>query len=156
MCVAPSAACAPKCHRQTRRSQSNVANSQQDHELVVELEALQAIGLALARVQDPKTRQRILQWATERFCEGAAPAVDVRNAATPDPSLTVDALDLFGETAPLDEMDLCVTVAAEASDAIDAIDVCHAEAASDDQSLDSLLRAFAGDIRRLAALWQAA
>jgi hypothetical protein len=121
--------------------------SQHDQELNIELEALQAIGRALARVQDPTTRRRILHWANERFCAAPEPAVEARDVATQDPALTVDGIELFGETAPIDDVDLSVTVAAAA---------CEASDANGDQSLDSLLRSLGGDIRRLAALWQAA
>jgi len=127
-----------------------VTDLRHDIDLVVELDALQAIGRALASVQDPKTRRRILHWANERFCAEAEPAVEAREAATQDPALTVDGIELFGETAPLDEMDVSVTVAAAACDARDGND------GNDDQSLDSLLRSLGGDIRRLAALWQTA
>src|SRR5262249_3523610 len=68
-----------------------------DNELAIELDALQAIGRALARVNDPKTRRRILQWANERFGEmPSAPIHEERPAAAADPSLTVDGVELFG------------------------------------------------------------
>jgi len=123
-----------------------VTDLRHDIDLVVELDALQAIGRALASVQDPKTRRRILHWANERFCAEAEPAAEVHDATKQDPALTVDGIELFGETARPDEIDVSmdVSVAAAASDA------------NDDQSLDSLLRSLGGDIRRLAALWQTA
>jgi len=128
-----------------------VTDTQHDIDLAIELDALQAIGRALASVQDPKTRRRILHWANERFCAEAAPAAEVHDAAEQDPALTVDGIELFGETARPDEMDVSmdvsVAVVAAAREASDA---------NDDQSLDSLLRSLGGDIRRLAALWQAA
>ena len=123
---------------------------QHDIDLAVELDALQAIGRALASVQDPKTRRRILHWANERFCAEAEPVAEVHDAAKQDPALTVDGIELFGETARPDEMDVSVAVAAEACDVSDVSD------ANDAQSLDSMLRSLGGDIRRLAALWQAA
>jgi len=122
--------------------------SQPDNDLTVELDALQAIGQALARVQDPKTRRRIIHWANERFCEAVETPVEIRQSPEDDPALTVDGVELFGETAPPDEMDVSITSTVEAITAVDT--------SGDDQSLDSLLRAFAGDIRRLATLWQSA
>ena len=124
--------------------------SQPDNDLTLELDALQAIGQALARVQDPKTRRRILLWANERFCEAVETPVEIRQSPEDDPALTVDGIEFFGETAPPDpdEMDVSITSNVAAIEALDTSD--------DDQSLDSLLRAFAGDIRRLATLWQSA
>lgn len=41
--------------------------------IAVELEAMQAIARALAGIRDPQIRQRVLQWANERFNLGPAP-----------------------------------------------------------------------------------
>src|SRR5262245_18619960 len=112
-----------------------------DNELAIELDALQAIGRALARVNDPKTRRRILQWANERFGEmPSAPIHEERPAAAADPSLTVDGVELFGETPQPAEL---APAPARAP-------------SRDDQPLDALVRGFASDIRQLAVLWQGA
>jgi hypothetical protein len=62
-----------------------------------ELEALFAVGQALARLQDPAGRRRVLNWALQRF--EAAPAenaaVAEREALTSDPTLVVGDLSDF-------------------------------------------------------------
>jgi hypothetical protein len=53
-------------------SQGNTADSTLDA-VAVELEAMQAIARALAGIRDPQIRQRVLQWANERFNIGPTP-----------------------------------------------------------------------------------
>jgi hypothetical protein len=110
-----------------------------EDDLTVELEAIQAIGKALSRIQDPRTRACVLHWAIERFAAASDALAPVETRRTPatDPSLTVDGMELFGE-APQPAAAL------------------PAAPARQDEPLDSLVRGFAGDLRRLAALWQVA
>jgi hypothetical protein len=83
--------------------------------LSVELIAICAVGKALASVEDPEARLRVLRWANERFQpvldapphaqlpapRPSPPAVPALRLA-PEPDLTVDGLDdLFAQpTAP--------------------------------------------------------
>ena len=77
--------------------------------LDVELIALCAVGKALASLEDPEARMRVLRWASERFrAHSTAPSqplapVPVPAPAlrlAPEPDLTVDGLDdLFEEPA---------------------------------------------------------
>jgi len=53
-------------------SPGNTADSTLDA-IAVELEAMQAIARALAGIRDPQIRQRVLQWANERFNAGRPP-----------------------------------------------------------------------------------
>ena len=53
-------------------SQGNTSDPTLDA-IAVELEAMQAIARALAGIRDPQIRQRVLQWANERFNHGPAP-----------------------------------------------------------------------------------
>jgi hypothetical protein len=53
-------------------SQGNTADPTLDA-VAVELEAMQAIARALAGIRDPHIRQRVLQWANERFNGGPTP-----------------------------------------------------------------------------------
>jgi hypothetical protein len=113
-----------------------------DDELNVELDAMQTIARALIRVGDPHTRLRVLRWTNERFNAAApvlAAAADAGPAVAPDPTLTVDALELFPD------------VAAE-------MPAAHAAAlsAAVEPPLDSLVRGFASDFRALAVQWQRA
>src|SRR3954468_15425900 len=50
-------------------SQGNTVHPTLDA-IAVELEAMQLIATALASVRDPQIRQRVLQWANERFNAG--------------------------------------------------------------------------------------
>ena len=53
-------------------SQGNTADPTLDA-VAVELEAMQAIARALGGIRDPQIRQRVLQWANERFNGGPMP-----------------------------------------------------------------------------------
>jgi hypothetical protein len=69
-----------------------------------ELEAIMVVGRALARLQSPAGRRRVLHWAAERFDAPAAIVEEVGTIASApmalasDPSLAVDDLgDLFDD-----------------------------------------------------------
>ena len=82
-----------------------------DHdELGAELEAMATIGRALDSIQNPALRQRILNWAVERWGDEGLRAATAANVEAPaayasskasaadDPGLAVDSIDdLFGE-----------------------------------------------------------
>jgi hypothetical protein len=117
-------------------------------ELNAELDAMQTIARALLRVGDPHTRLRVLRWTNDRFnavpaaiaaTSPAAAAANARPAVAPDPTLTLDALELFPDTAA--EMPATNMVVVSASV---------------EPPLDSLVRGFASDFRALALQWQRA
>jgi hypothetical protein len=116
-------------------------------ELNLELDAMQTIARALAAIQDPETRLRILRWTTERFgglpAAAPKPAPAARLQPASDPSLTVDGVHLFDDDGII-EMPIEEPVAVIAA------------AATVDQPLDSLVRGFATDFRALAMQWQRA
>jgi hypothetical protein len=79
-------------------------------ELGAELEAMATIGRALDSIQNPALRQRILNWALERWGDQgsrvvaaeapAAYATTSKTAVASDPALAVGSIDdLFGDAA---------------------------------------------------------
>lgn len=64
-------------------SQGNTADPTPDA-IAVELEAMQAIARALGGISDPQIRQRVLQWANERFNGGRPPQPPRPRPETPD------------------------------------------------------------------------
>ena len=131
--------------------------------LSAELEAMHAIGAALARVRDPQARLRVLRWAADRFDAqpAAAPAPQPSAAvAAPlsDPTLAVETLHELFETPASDDVLL------EIFD----VPAMHAIAAAPEPAsaprkpreeparLDALVRGFAAEFQRLAIEWQRA
>jgi len=106
--------------------------------LGIELEVMQTIAVALARLRDPGAQWRVLCWITERMLAtptdvGADLVVD----APADPASEVDALhDLFEE--PTTELPR------------------PAPQAVREEPLDSLVLGFATELQRLALEWQSA
>ncbi|PYR43169.1 MAG: hypothetical protein DMF93_03875 [Acidobacteria bacterium] len=77
--------------------------------LSAELDAMHAIGAALARVRDPQARLRVLRWAADRFDAqpAAAPAPPPSAAvAAPlsDPTLAVETLHELFEPPASDDV----------------------------------------------------
>jgi hypothetical protein len=73
-------------------------------DVTAELEAILAVGRALARLPDSDGRRRVLNWALERFAVEADANVDVAVAsAAPDAAMIAEGLaDLFeGSVSPL-------------------------------------------------------
>jgi hypothetical protein len=64
--------------------------------IAVELEAMQAIARALGGIRDPQIRQRVLQWANERFNGGRPP-----QPARPRPEMIENADESGLDVAPL-------------------------------------------------------
>jgi hypothetical protein len=128
-------------------------------ELNIELEAMQTIARALAAVNDPEVRLRVLRWTNERFAGApAGPAARAANASPTtgaDPTLSVDGLHLFEDdgdaAATADEPAMATAVMTMARPTAAA-----ATATPSDQPLDSLVRGFATDLRSLAMQWQSA
>ena len=110
-----------------------------------------AIGRALDDLSDPAARQRVLKWAAERFAvegvvEPAAPAAVA--AAGSDPDLAVDSLnDMFVDGVEQFDDDL--------GEFAGPSPVVHV-AETKKLPLESVLKSFADDFRRLADEWNGA
>jgi hypothetical protein len=141
--------------------------------IAIELEAMQAIATALAAVRDPQARQRVLQWANERF--NADPALLASphrpNAAEPadDPSLAVEPLYEFFEApraaarVPATRETVIEPALADrripqpfAASAAPEVPPRESRAVREEPALDTLVRGFASDFQRLAVEWQTA
>jgi hypothetical protein len=143
----------------------------------VELKAMQTIARVLAGVGDPEARRRILRWANERF---DAPAARPASGSAPpapasDPTLSVDDLNLFDDDRAAARADPSTAFDVEPSCLFDnqapgALDgdalapnvdtpaaaATPAASNNSEQSLDSLVRGFATDLRALALQCQSA
>jgi hypothetical protein len=135
-------------------------------DLSAELDAMRAIGAALARVHDPLARARVLRWAAERFQTppiAAAAALPLSPLAMPalvdDPTLGVETLhELFD--APVEDdlhemLELPKAVAPHAADASDSSPAPR-KPREEPARLDALVRGFAAEFQRLAIEWQRA
>jgi hypothetical protein len=84
-------------------SQGNTADPTLDA-IAVELEAMQAIARTLAGIRDPQIRQRVLEWANDRFNAGRTPQPPRPRRETPeiadDGGLDVEPLFDFFNAAP--------------------------------------------------------
>ena len=131
--------------------------------LSAELDAMHAIGAALARVRDPQARLRVLRWAADRFDAqpAAAPAPPPSAAvAAPlsDPTLAVETLHELFEPPASDDVLLeifdvpamhAIAAAPEAASA-------PRKPREEPARLDALVRGFAAEFQRLAIEWQRA
>jgi hypothetical protein len=98
--------------------------------ITVELEAMQAIARALAGIRDPQVRQRVLQWAIDRFNIGPAPHPPGGRTAADESgdegSLDVEPLyDLFDDPRPTTQSRSSHAAPAVISDAASADDSLH-------------------------------
>jgi hypothetical protein len=131
-------------------------------EVNAELAAMQAVGRALARLQDPKARARVLRWALERFemhveTASAGGGVTASIATSPvDQSMTLDGvLELFDEPSGPSWSETLQLEATEPP-------LVHRDAAqppntrrdaAKPEPLDSLVRGLANDFQRFAVEW---
>jgi hypothetical protein len=68
--------------------------------LAAEIEAMAAIGRALADLPDAAARARVIRWAQERFDPGGASRSAAPAAEAADPTLEVESLaDVFDDSA---------------------------------------------------------
>lgn len=122
--------------------------------MTAELEALQAVGQALANLGNPESRQRVLSWASARFqleplVGVPAIAVGVAEAAAivtePEGELSLEGVaDLFDEHDEFDaDEDLVVQPTALVA------------AVAEDPGLGSLLDGLVADFQRIALECQA-
>ncbi len=135
-------------------------------EVSAELDAMQAVGLALSHLPDPKASARVLRWATERFeihaetPTGTGGGKAVRAATRPiDQSMTLEGVrEMFeAPAAALRPANLhldAIEPPHASRDAAQPLNI-HCEAA-DSEPLDSLMRGLATDFQRFAVEWQRA
>jgi hypothetical protein len=120
-----------------------------DH-LGIELEAMSSIGRTLDAIEDPALRQRILNWAIERFrgdrssiAIAEAPSGTATRHLANDPALSVDSIgDLFSggpaDVRPGTAPELLVTEPAAKA------------------PVEAMLQSLAADFQRLADEWNGA
>jgi hypothetical protein len=132
------------------RPEARETKPQNADELGVELEAMSTIGRALDAIEDVALRQRVLQWAVERWGVDRSRS----DAAQPqpgkplsplahDPALSVGSIDdLFGDTATPDR-----PVAAPKA---------QAPVPAKKTPVESMLQSLAADFQRLADEWNGA
>ena len=114
--------------------------------LARELAALEAVGRALAQLQDVESRARVLRWATERFDAPHPRPADAAQRPAGDPTLAVDDLTEMFEGARTDDDGARVVTPPPEPQA----------PRRPDAPLDSLVRSFAVDLRRAGQEWQRA
>ncbi len=121
-------------------------------ELGVELEAMATIGRALDSIEDHALRQRILNWAVERWGEqqslvsngGETPTTPASSGIASDPALAVDSIgDLFGD-GPV-----------EARPGKPA-EILVADKPTAKAPVETMLQSLAADFQRLADEWNGA
>ncbi len=123
---------------------------QNGDDLGVELEAMSTIGRALDAIEDDALRQRILQWAVERWGANRSrpdavepQAQGVAGPLANDPGLSVDSIgDLFEDGAAQTR-----PVAAPKA---------HTPAPAGKAPVESMLQSLAADFQRLADEWNGA
>ncbi len=112
--------------------------------LAKELAALEAVGRALAQLEDTASRARVLHWAIERF-DAARPSAPALGEHPGDPTLAVDDLNEMFDRAAVDDDDGLVVAPVE-----------RRAPRWPDAPLDSLVQSFAVDLRRVGQEWQRA
>ena len=119
-----------------------------DNSLSQELDAMAAIGQLLGGLTDLAARQRVLNWATERFAPGSASSPKPFSEpvspepVTADPALAVDSLhDMFmGEAGDIDS-DFALFEPDEETSKL---------------PIEVVVRSFAADFQRFAEEWNGA
>jgi hypothetical protein len=135
-------------------------------EVSAELDAMQAVGLALSHLQDPRARARVLRWATGRFeihVEIPPDAVAGKGARVAtrsiDPSMTLEGVhEMFdAPAASLRPANLHLDATEPPPVSRDAAQPQNMRCdAGDPEPLDSLMRGLATDFQRFAVEWQRA
>jgi hypothetical protein len=130
--------------------------SQNADDLGVELEVMSTIGRALEAIDDVALRQRILQWAVERWgvdrsrSDATARIVEPQLRQAPgshanDPALSVDSIDdLFGDN-PIEARPVVAPKAQTPT-----------PAPAGKTPVESMLQSLAADFQRLADEWNGA
>ena len=147
-------------------------------EVSAELDAMQAVGLALSHLHDPKARARVLRWATERFEIQVEKHVEIQvetHVETPaspvvakTPRVATRPIDLSMTLEGVREMFESPAAALRPANIhLEAIEPPHVSRdaaqpqnihceAADSEPLDSLMRGLATDFQRFAVEWQRA
>lgn len=123
-------------------------------DVTVELEVIQSVGRALARLSDADAQARVIRWINDRFQQSSAskPANATVNGPRPgrftpalDAALGVDELEDFFERPG-------------ATPVMHRESVAEREPAAPQQEvgIDSLVRGFVSDFQRVALEWQGA
>jgi hypothetical protein len=137
-------------------------------EISAELDAMRAVGHALARLHDPAARARVLRWAAERF-ETPLEATSGDRGGMTAPVVTLDPIDnsvnmdelheLFDGPSGSARLEILHLDAAEPSPPVrrKAARPQNAQRdSSETEPLDSLMRELASDFQRFAVEWQSA
>lgn len=119
-------------------------------DVTVELEVIQSVGRALARLSDAEAQHRVIRWINDRFQQTDPPSSTHQKGpgamTLADPFLGVDELsDLFEDANPMMHSEM---VEREA--------LALAPEPEPDAGLDSLVRGFVSDFQRVALAWQGA
>lgn len=126
-------------------------------DVTLELEVIQAVGRALAKLPDGEAQRRVVRWINDRFQPSAVAASSDRSdhpgpgSAIADPFLAVGELeDLFevpGAKPPTMHREAAARPIAAAQ---------IAKAPEPEPGIDSLVRGFVSDFQRVALEWQGA
>ena len=118
-------------------------------DVTLELDVLQAVGRALARLDDLDAQRRVICWINDRFQQGAAPI---------QPSTDKQMSSARrGTGAPGADTLLGVEELSDFFERPGATQTMHREAeAESNQGVDSLVRSFVTDFQRLALEWKGA
>jgi hypothetical protein len=126
-----------------------------------EVEAIRAVGRALAQLSDDASRVRVLRWAAERFqidatvsvARSTASSVNTANLDATDPTLSMDGLhELFPAVSADDDRTLNAHSPMMASEPADEL-LAHVEEMPPVEGApqpDSMLHSFVNDFQRLA------
>jgi len=114
-------------------------DAHEDDSVGAELDSMRQIAQAIEQLRDPEVRQRVLRWAHERYgVAAAAPLPGVTHVArTPvaEPMMAIEELQDLFEPRPAEP---AATAAAPARP----------------RGVESMVKDFAADFRRLALEWQ--
>jgi len=140
--------------------------------ITLELEAMQAIAETLAGLRDPEMRQRVLEWANERFNAPRAAGSARRDEVPPQPdsALSVEMLYELFEVPHAVSPAARITIVPESrvptaapvrmtiaeTPAAPSPVVAEPRTAREEPALDSVVRSIASDLKRLAVEWQTA
>jgi hypothetical protein len=121
--------------------------------ITLEIEAMRAIGAALARLHDIDARQRVLRWALERFVPGAyvAPPVPTATKHADDDLLALPAVaDVDDQPSAACDLSIDGVESMFAPDAVNEEPVDP----RDNSSVSTMVKSFVTDFQRLAREWK--
>jgi hypothetical protein len=125
--------------------------------LTVELEAMATIGRVLDAIQDPDIRQRVLNWACERWGDPVQRAYTASKAAANDPTLSlVPIAESNDPNLSVDSIDDLFSDARDNRPGASSAPEPVGAAASAKAPVESMLRSLAADFQRLTDEWNGA